>query len=366
MLIDDKIKPHTVFVVGAGASQELNLPIGSTLKKQISQALDFKYDLGAPTSGDHIIHEAITLLSKDSNSRRDLLEATQRIKNGLVQAISIDNFIHIHQDNKSIVSCGKLAIIKSILQAEQNSPLYVDRYSLTPDFSKFSDTWHNSFVKRITENCKISDLSDRLESVAFIVFNYDRCVEEYLYYSLQNIYGISKNEAAEFVNQIKIFHPYGVVGRLPWQNADDKSIKFGGEANPEQLIRLSDEIKTFTEGTDPNESEIIQIREIIHSTQRIIFLGFAFAEQNMDLLCPVGHYPLGSTTKFIYGTGKGISSSDQKEIIEDIKYRLNIGLIPKGTIFNEDKIKIHLDMECKELFEEYQRSLSFNKYIYLD
>jgi hypothetical protein len=365
MQIDDKIMPHTVFVVGAGASQELRLPIGSGLKDKISEALDFRLDFGEATSGDRIIFNAIKLLSGDSDSRRNLLEAADRIKNGIVQAFSIDNFIHIHQDNPSIVSCGKLAIVNSILRAEETSPLYVDRNNSMPYFPSFSDTWHNSFIKRITENCKISDLSARLKSMAFVIFNYDRCVEEYLYYSLQNIYGISNNEAAKFVSQIRIFHPYGVVGRLPWQEGNDESIKFGGKAEPEKLIKLSKEIKTFTEGTDPNESQIIQIREMMHSANRIVFLGFAFAEQNMDLLCPVSHHPLGikmgPEKKIVYGTSMGISHSDRKEIIEDIKYRLNIGLIPKGTVLNPDIIEIGHDMECRRLFEEYQRTLSFNR-----
>jgi len=76
-------------------------------------------------------HTIIQILNKN-----ELLDAAQRIKDGLIQSISIDNFIDIHQVNESVVFCGKLAIIKTILDAEKNSPLYFDRSRLKPTFSR--------------------------------------------------------------------------------------------------------------------------------------------------------------------------------------------------------------------------------------
>jgi hypothetical protein len=110
-----QIKPHTVFVIGAGASKELLLPIGSELKTIISQALNFNCEYGGRTSGDQLIFEAIekSLHSFPKKNKNELLDAAQRIKDGLIQSISIDNFIDIHQVNESVVFCGKLAIINN-------------------------------------------------------------------------------------------------------------------------------------------------------------------------------------------------------------------------------------------------------------
>jgi len=49
----------TVFIIGAGASKEAGLPVGSDLKKVIARALDIRFkDLGQMVSGDNCIYQA--------------------------------------------------------------------------------------------------------------------------------------------------------------------------------------------------------------------------------------------------------------------------------------------------------------------
>lgn len=121
----------------------------------------------------------------------------------------------------------------------------------------------------LSENCRVDELEDRLSSVSLIVFNYDRCIEYYLYYQLQSYYGIPKEVAAVLLNKLKIYHPYGVVGYLPWQESLDgdyfgkDKIDFGHEPTSDHLLDLASQIRTFTEGTDPTSSEITASRELI-------------------------------------------------------------------------------------------------------
>jgi hypothetical protein len=54
--------------------------------------------------------------------------------------------------------------------------------------------------------------------IAFIVFNYDRCIEIVLLNALQTDYGIREQEAKCVIGELEIIHPCGVIelGRLLW------------------------------------------------------------------------------------------------------------------------------------------------------
>src|SRR5437899_8342055 len=109
--------PKTVLIVGAGASQEVGLPIGSELKKLIATALDIRVERGGYqlTSGNHHIYEALRQTAAQNPTQRDLLRSLQsacwKIRDAMPQATSIDSFLDVHSDYKHIELCGKLAIV---------------------------------------------------------------------------------------------------------------------------------------------------------------------------------------------------------------------------------------------------------------
>lgn len=251
----------------------------------------------------------------------------------------------MHKENKEIEICSKLAITRSILDAERKSRLWFDSArERRPDLKKMNSTWHNSFLRLITEDCRIGDLAGRLDSITLIVFNYDRCIEHFLYHSFQNVFGIGEGEAAELVQGIKIYHPYGVVGQLPWQRGA-QTIEFGAEPNPGQLLSLVDQIKTFTEGVDPKSSEISIIRQRISEAEILVFLGFAFHRLNMQLISPDGE---SNATADCYATALNESDSNREVIEENIRRFCKKGF---G--------RLRLDnLTCFKLFEQYWRNLA--------
>ncbi len=339
----------TVFVIGAGASKEVDLPIGSELKKSIANTLTFTNENthGVPDTGDRIIIRTFLL----NNEYLPLFKASEVIRRAMPQAPSIDNFLDIRSNDELIVFCGKLAIVRTILEAEGQSRLSGENI----DFDKNEDTWFNSFFQQLTENCKSEGLKERLKSIALIIFNYDRCIEHYLYHAIQNYYSLSSEETVSLLKCLDIFHPYGVVGLLPWQTSSN-SIQFGATPKPEQLIKLSQRIKTFTEGTDESSSQITSIRSYIETSRRLIFLGFAFHPLNMDILFPIiyDNTHVVRERKNIYATFMGISLEDQQYITEDLKERLRIN---KNDM---DLIKIKGNAySCAKLFELNKRGLSF-------
>ena len=268
----------TLFVLGAGASSEANLLTGHELKKEIADFLDIRFERGYDqVSGDRYIVEALRIYARQTRIPRESinphLNAACRIQDAMPQAISIDSFIDTHNDDKKIELCGKLAIVRSILKTENDSLLYFDTSNSDDklEFSALETTWYASFMKLLTENCTREDLPKRLKSISLVIFNYDRCIEHFLFNSLRNYYGIQPQEAGNLVGEIEIYHPYGVVGNLPWQGG--QSVAFGAEPYPKQLLELVSQIKTFTEGTDPKASKIIAIRKCVSEANTIVFLG---------------------------------------------------------------------------------------------
>lgn len=346
----------TVFIIGAGASKEGGLPVGSELKQKIAKALDIRFrDSWEMVSGDRHIFEAFQAKVLDdpnpNEQLRSLQQAGWHIRDAMPQAISIDNFIDTQSQNKHVELCGKLAIVSTILQAEANSTLIVDRRQGNGQlrFEQLAETWFNRFFQRLSENCKSADLKHRLKSVVLIIFNYDRCIEHYLYYAFQNYYLMSASESAELLQELEIYHPYGVVGSLPWQHRDN-AIEFGAELGGRGLLLLTGQVKTFTEGTDEHSSEVSSIRSNMKTAQRLIFLGFAFHKLNLDMLVPTASTAPPPPGRYVLATAHGISDSDVRIISDDLAAR--------GVLSARD-IQIRNNLTCNDLFEEYSRTISF-------
>ena len=345
----------TILVLGAGASKEVGLPIGNELTINISKLLDIEGDYSNRVKkGDPLIYEALNAHSHaaDNNgSMNDYLRAARHTSEAMPQAESIDNFIHVHRGDNRIEMCGKLGIIRSILIAERKSSLYFGQAQRKRkiDFSQLNDVWLSKLFKLLTNNCTVNELEGRLGQLSLIVFNYDRCLEHYLYHALQNFYRITNTVAADLVNAIEIFHPYGVVGYLPWQGKG-KSIEFGVEPTSNQLLELSTEIKTFTEGMDPYSQDLLLIKRNMLLSHRIIFLGFAFHDLNMGLLKQNEEDDVKPRLKQYFATAKGLSDSNIEIIESDIK-----GLYPKDS----NVVNISNKLTCSELFDEYSLSLRF-------
>ena len=345
---------NTVFIIGAGASQEANLRTGLNLKGHIAQLLDIRYgDVGTKQEhGDHLIAGALfEHVRQPDGHRGDInpyLYEAWHIRDALPQAISIDHFIDAHRDNDKIGLCGKLAIVRSILEDERNSLLYYEPSRNSKlNFRALEKTWYIPFFQLLTENCGKNDITDRFKSITLIIFNYDRCVEHFIYDALQNYYKLTEGEVIEFVKNINIYHPYGAVGTLPWVD-QNRAMEFGAEPRPAQLLELSHGIKTFTEGTDPESSEILEIRKHMRIANRVVFLGFAFHKLNMLLIAPEQVDSTINSNIRCFATTLEISNSDKEVIEAQIK-----------ELYHGEIIVNMANLTCSAFFTEYWRSLSF-------
>ena len=349
-------KGETVIVVGAGASTEFGLPDGNELKDEIHTLLDMKYDpVNGLQRGDSTIWHAIQKYLKDNNISTQAeydhyFQACYQIRDALPQSESIDNYIHSHRGNKSIELCAKLAIARSILEAEKGSSLHFDTSNIynTIDFKENESTWLNKFFILLTSGYSVDEIAERLKHIIFIVFNYDRCIEHFLYYSLQNYYQIDGPKAAGLLKYLNIYHPYGTVGNLVWSKAENIA-DFGYEPGTDALLKLVSQIKTFTEGTDPESSEIKAIGESIRNAGMVLFLGIAFRNLSLDLIRPEHMTKEHIRTTRVFATALGSSihnrdiSSKKLQILCHCEW---------------DSIIIRNELGCKELFTDYSESFS--------
>ncbi len=108
----------TLFIVGAGASCEAGLPVGSVLKEQIAESLGS----GPGLDLDSTLSNAFSMLG-NSNGEGLYYNAAALIRRNMSQAISIDNFLDAHQENKYVNAVGKLLIVYALLRAEKVSKL---------------------------------------------------------------------------------------------------------------------------------------------------------------------------------------------------------------------------------------------------
>jgi hypothetical protein len=145
------------------------------------------------------------------------------------------------------------------------------------------------------------EIDSIFKNVSFITFNYDRCIEHFLFHSIRDYYGIDENRMRELMGGLRVFHPYGAVGLLPWQTGPGEGVPFGGIEYSPKLLPISRQIKTFTERVE-DDAALTVIRNEVAEAEVVVFLGFAFLEENMKLISP-GH---PTKAKRVFATAHGI------------------------------------------------------------
>lgn len=346
-----------VLVLGAGASEEVGLPIGSKLTERIASTLTYEAREGEYfAQGDPHIDACFRALAQTPAAAanpnhffKKLIGTGRQIVSGMPQAASIDNYIHNHRGDPLIALVGKLGIVKCIIESEKESDLYIDlRNSYNGlDFGKLTGSWFHLFFQRLVEYCDVEELPERMKQVAVVSFNYDRCFEHFLYHALQNYFKMEPEHAASLVNDMDIFHPYGTVGRLEWQG-ENHAPSYGQQPDTSRLLATASQLKTFTEATEPGAGLITAQRWIQHA-KRIAFLGFAYHPLNLNALF---NTQLDiNPGKLIFGTALGMSEMDRDTVRRRIA----------GKVSTESKNVFLQDLRCFELLHQNQLGLSLTQ-----
>jgi hypothetical protein len=343
----------TVFVIGAGAGVDIAMPMGDQLSQIIGSRLDIRFEHGVrQISGDRLIMDALNHLARDDGSDANLYRsAGANVAKGIGFSRSIDSYLNAHDGDDHVKICAKLAIVRTILEAESKSWVFVDDQKRPTDFSnrnKVMLSWLNAFMYLLSEGIqKTKNMDAIFRNVSIVNFNYDRCIEQFLHLALQHLFVITNERAAELMRQLKIIHPYGVVGNLPWQ--EGLRVPFGVELHSTDLIAAAKGIRTFNEQID-DVALLRNLSEEISGARRIVFLGSHFHNQNMDLLR--SSPPLRGSQVEVFGTAFNRSDAD----VTIIEGRIRDLLSPaRGGMW---KIAVRKGMDCAGLFKEYGTTLA--------
>jgi SIR2-like domain len=335
----------TVFIVGAGASTEFGLPLGSKLADDIRTR--FEADLAGGGGGIN----SILLLDFEDEVRT----AVEDLCGGLVLARSIDRLLDSRKDRPLVLEWGKRAIAtligiaegpeeegdKDTLFPEAVSPFYVGGspkwLGLQEVLVRSKDSWLARLFGLLCEGVSPSDSEKVFENCSFITFNYDRCIEQYLRMAFQQVMNRSASDAITLTDQIPIVHIYGSLGPLP--DSEGNGISFAPLDH--DIAESAGSIRTFTEGVQNQTRDTA--RNLIKQAEHVVFLGFAFDQLNIEALFD---QPL-TTDQLISGTGYGLNPSDFKRIETHVapdrgNLKAQLGQWKCNTLIAKDRFRENL------------------------
>lgn len=268
----------TVFVVGAGASTEFgDMPVGDTLARETERLMLAELNSGSRWPEGPISNA----LAGHGGLDQRHISAMQTIRDRIQSCPSIDEFINEWQDVPFLPDICKLAIAQIIFRAERSSVLAAieNEDTIAAELlRKLENSWLGITLSRLSPGLRRRDIQQRLENVAFITFNYDRCIEQYLMASFKSTYGMSENDAEELLTSTPVFHVYGDLGSLPKGRMG--GVEFG--ASDRLVPYAARSIRTFTEEVATDHASRIQ--STIRAAEKIVFLGCAYHKQNIQVL----------------------------------------------------------------------------------
>lgn len=316
---------RTVFVLGAGASCPYGYPSGARLRELIC------LDQGLWRSYTQYLSSKEPVEGKRENRLREVNHFRQTFEKSRNK--SIDVFM---ANNPKLAPIGKYIIAYEVFRAEQQSrfgekakraqedrmmpsdPGSIRRgYILgTADFQGGDWYFHlyNRLIEGLVGKNALPDFSNA--NLGFITFNYDRSLEHFLYESLSNSFKeVPEPEVTNCLKKLKILHVYGQVARLKWQNQDDYA-DYKPRVDESLLERAANNIRTIYE--EKENPELIEAQNLLKQAKHIFFLGFGYAQENMEVM---GFPKLIPPRCDVYGTAFNMINEE----VERIKTAMHLG-----------------------------------------
>jgi hypothetical protein len=345
----------TLLVLGAGASVDMSFPVGDALIKVIRRRLSLDHSTSSLSDKD--IHQALLVHvgqtrpdSPHQYSLRDYLEAAEQISLAMPLSASIDTYMDDHRTDPRIQLCGRLGIVKSILESEAVSRrlFSVDGHLDRTNTDELTSTWLARFFKILRGGISKDEIFSIFDAISIISFNYDRSLEYFLVEMLRIYYNIPEDEAQRVLQKLMIVHPYGTVG--PWHEGNDHQPFGEAVYSPQNLLRLAQRIQTYTQSSAHAED----VRRMVSEAETVVFLGFGYIRENLRLLAP--HKDTRSTQQ-IYGTAHGFSEPNKTVITNILGPFISQPLRPREGAAAAPPIALFRGT-CAEFFEEYSYALA--------
>lgn len=345
-------RERTVIVIGAAASRDFKFPLGKDLKSEIAALLRWgRNDRGRIQLSRDQEHIYRHVTSGDDPQ----LAAGRIISEGISFASSVDNFLEMRKNEQMVLEIGKRAISHIILQRERRCSTL--RWSETTEnnyTTALDKTWHQIFSEICFERCAKGDLPAALSRFQVISFNYDRCFEQFVRLAISRLYSISFSESCQIADEsLKVWHPYGSLGKLCPEGYSKDGLAFGF-AEPISADQLSNKIKTFTEQEAISEGELDAVRNCLSEADTVVFLGWGFHTQNIQILSP--KRPTDRKARRVIATSLGLSEAAKHHTRE----RLVNSLLPPDPyrqLIDKSENIVLSSVNCRELLDAHRLDL---------
>jgi len=276
----DMITEPTVFILGAGASKPYGFPLGENLKNSICDKL----------------RNATTKQFKQLANMGFKIELITNFQRSLYHSgrTSVDAFL---EHRPEFIEVGKAAITQELIPTEQTDNLFRPRPK---------GNWYQYLFNKLNASFEQFDKNQ----VAFITFNYDRSLEQFLFTALLNSYPQGKDECIAKINNIPIIHAYGQLGLLFWQSKD--SIPYGSKVTGDVITKASSGIKIINENSAyvDYKFEFKDAHDKLIWAKNIYIIGFGYDVTNLNRL----EINIHCMHKKVKGTALGKSKQEQYDI----------------------------------------------------
>jgi hypothetical protein len=287
----------------------------------------------------HIWQSVRLALGNDNNRYEDMFRRAPEFLVRMLSAASIDNFLDQHKDELDLVITLKCGIVYAIAKHEMSSKIGMGRQNLDEIVRSNSNYFLFDLMNFVVRGHQVNNITQSLENLTFITFNYDRCIERYLEQWLVYRFGTS---AAQLARSVNILHVYGSIDNYFESEFESPFLRKGETpySNPIAIVpQLATRIKLFTEQEDTAIPG--RIASIVRSSQVLCFLGFGFEEQNMRF------FTEGFRHHDVFATAFGLGKANT----EFLTKRLTQFSITKKSVYV-------VNGKCKELFSEFYMPLA--------
>ena len=339
------IRTDTTLIIGAGANREIEMPDGHDLLAKIAAGYEFERLDSEIKSRDLINLAALfeKVAPELDLTYDELVEGATAIREATLVSTSIDAILEQYGHDRAVLAAGKLAIVYYTLQAESKSTLAVEPRGPDELPLRGTENWLFQLGQLIVKGVPRARAEDCFEKLSIVCFNYDRAIEHYLPWVVQRAFGMTYEESCELVRgRLRIVHPYGVAGRLPWQGDEGNGAVWGNE-NPDNIVALSKRIYTASQRAKSRQFQSY-LRAEMSRAKRLGFLGFGFDPMNVAMLFD----ELEHDNPDMLITLVGIGAVEQKAILR---------LIHRLTGITDDDLITLENMKAFELLRDYGRFL---------
>ena len=279
------IRTDTTLIVGAGANREIEMPDRPDLLAKIAAGFEFDR-LHSDVKSRDLVNLA-NLFERVSDeiglSYDELVGGAMAIREATIVSTSIDAILEQYGHDPAVLAAGKLAIVYYTLQAESKSTLAAEPRAAGELPLRGTENWLYQLGQLIVKGVPQAKAEECFEKLSIVCFNYDRAIEHYLPWVVQRAFGMTCKESCELVaGRLRIVHPYGVAGRLPWQGDEENGATWGQD-DPENIVQLSKRIFTASQRAASRQFQSY-LRAEMSRGKRLGFLGFGFDPMNVAML----------------------------------------------------------------------------------